>query len=141
MTVWNPLKMFAKGGKTFAAFEAEESVAEIWKMRLVLQKDAKRLAKVERKVRVLLEQHRRIAESLAEDASSYQKDVEDAEKSMTRSEKALELLRAENEVLNDVVVPSLTSACKSIQGRWDADIALSGLKTAAATPNPNREEY
>jgi len=141
MTVWNLLNVFAKRNKSFAAFEAEEAVAEIWKMRLLLQKDAKRLSKVERRVRILLEQHRRIAESLAEDASSLQRNVEDAEKSMTRSEKALELLRAENEVLNDVVVPALTSGIKSVQERWNADIALSGCRQAMATPSPNREEY
>jgi len=139
--VWNPFEFFAKRGKSFAAFEAEEAVGDIWNARIVLQKDMKRLSRVERKVRILLEQHRRLVESLAEDASSFQKNVDDAEKSLTRSEKALELLRAENEVLADVTIPALTSTCKSIQGRWDADIALSGFKKAAATPNPNREEY
>lgn len=141
MAMWNPFVIFNNKPRTHAASEADRIVRRLGSARVKLRKDIRKIERAEKRIRSLLERQRILSETLVEDAASHREDVERAEEEMRRSEKALEQLRAENEVLENVVVPALTAGCKSIQERWNADIAVSGFRRAAATPRTEREEY
>jgi chromosome segregation ATPase len=94
-----------------------------------LRKDLKELKRVQKKTEALLERVGLIAETTAED-------VEDCEKRLAYSEKALEALRSELEICSEVELPRMSTALKRFQASDEAAIAISNHRRAGATPVP-----
>lgn len=115
--------------KTTALRMAEVSFARLSAIRKQLRKDLKELKRVEKNAKVLLERLRFIAETTADD-------IEDCEKRIAFSEKALEALRSEHEVDAEAVIPLLMKRLKQVEAKSEAEIAISNHRRAGATPPP-----
>lgn len=86
-----------------------------------------RLNKTQRRLRSLQRQFESVSRTMVED-------LEQAAAVSSRNEAALEALRQENQVLSDVLVPSLTAAHKLLLQRYEAETAIQVRRQVAAGP-------
>ena len=73
-------------------------------------------------------------------SDSIQAVIESIEEHVLKHEKALESLRNENEVMANVTIPALTSACKLGLERFDAEVAVQVRRRIANQINDENEK-
>lgn len=126
---WN----WFKSNSSRASQMADRAFVKMTESRRQLRRDLKELQRIEKKTSALLERLSMVSETLKED-------VEECERRLSYSEKALEALRSEHEVDAEVTIPILTKRLREMEARSEAEIAVSNHRRAGATPiNFDRE--
>lgn len=107
--------------------EVEELIEEYERKRAVL--DERHLKQIRAKQKLVVA----VEEAVVED-------LEEAQRELKFSEKAVEALRAEHQIDGEIVIPLLQSRYQSVQGKLDAETAIQGRRQALATPHPRDDD-
>lgn len=129
----------------------ERALLHLLQMGKQLRKQMNRTEKVNRDLAELIEEYEnrrsRLDEKHLKRIRAKQKlvvaigeavveDLEEAQRELKFSEKAVEALRAEHQIDGDIVIPLLQSRFESVQGRLDAETAVQARRQAMASPLP-----
>ncbi len=101
----------------------------------------RRLSVARRRARRVLRHSERLDRRLAKHqkrlkhlAETIAEDLDEAVELNKDRDQALEIMRNENEVLRDVLVPELTAAQQMAVARWEAEMAIQKYRHVAAIP-------
>jgi hypothetical protein len=131
----NVLNKLFKKSPSHAIEKTERALCKLEDAIRALKRSERKLLRLEASVSRQLEHVTSLVERAKVIAEETAEDVRDGRLAIGQAERAMEALRAANEVAEKVEIPRLVAQLKEVEANSEANIALSHHRRAMASPS------